>query len=184
MKLKIRDDFYLSSVHPNDKAAYINYFNEDQTISDAISVIPYPYTEADADWWIERRLKFLQDYGKEISFAIRDRQGHLIGSIGVDDFKLGTTHRAEVGYWLAKLYRGQGIMTDALGVFVEYALNNLQLTRLTVHSLDFNHASARVLEKNGFKREGCLRQHERTKKGIFDVLAWGLLKSEWQPLPR
>jgi [ribosomal protein S5]-alanine N-acetyltransferase len=180
MKLKIRDDFYLSSVHPQDKAAYIDYLNEDQTISDAISVIPYPYTEAHADWWIERRLKFLQDYGKEISFAIRDRQDHLIGSIGVDDFQIGTTHRAEVGYWLAKAFRGRGLMTDALAVFVEYAWNNLQLTRLTVHTLDFNHASARVLEKNGFKREGHLRQDERTKKGIFDVFAWGLLKSEWQ----
>jgi RimJ/RimL family protein N-acetyltransferase len=116
MKLKIRDDFYLSSIHPQDKAAYLKYFNEDRTISDAISVIPYPYTEADADWWIKRRLKFLQDYGTEISFAIRDRQGHLIGSIGVDDFKIGTTHRAEVGYWLAKAFRGRGLMTSPFKV--------------------------------------------------------------------
>ncbi len=71
MKLNLRDNFYLSSIRPDDQIAYLNYFNEDKTISDAISVIPYPYTEADADWWIQRRLKFLQDNEIEISFALR-----------------------------------------------------------------------------------------------------------------
>ena len=182
MKLNVCDDFYLSSICPDDKAAYLKYFNEDKTISDAIECIPYPYKESDADWWIQRRLKFLQDNEQEISFALRNPKGNLIGSIGVDDFEIGATHRAEVGYWLAKTYRGRGLMTDALSVFIEYAFNNLQLTRLTVHTLDFNHASARVLEKNQFKQEGYLRQHERTQNGIFDTLVWGLLKSEWQQL--
>lgn len=180
MKLNVRDNFYLSSINSDDKAAYLKYFNDDQSISDAISVIPYPYEESDADWWIQRRLKFLQENGQEISFALRNYEGYLIGSIGVDDFQIGATHKAEVGYWLAKAYRGQGLMSDALGVFIEYAFNNLNLTRLTVHTLDFNKASARVLEKNRFKLEGCLRQDERTQNGIFDSLAWGLLKSEWQ----
>ena len=178
MKLKVRNDFYLSSVHPHDKPAYLKYFNEDKTISDAISVIPYPYQEADADWWIQRRLNFLQDCQKEISFAIRNREGYFVGSIGVDDFKIGTTHKAEVGYWLAENYRSQGLMTDALYIFVKYAFDNLQLTRLTAHTLDFNRASARVLEKNRFKQEGCLRQDEKTQNGIFDTFAWGLLKSD------
>lgn len=180
MKLNVRDNFYLSSINSDDKAAYLKHFNDDQSISDAISVIPYPYEESDADWWIQRRLKFLQENGQEISFALRNYEGYLIGSIGVDDFKIGATHKAEVGYWLAKAYRGKGLMTDALGVFIEYAFDNLQLTRLTVHTLDFNHASARVLEKNQFQQEGYLRQDERTQNGIFDTLAWGLLKSEWQ----
>ena len=180
MKLEVRDNFYLSSVSPHDKTAYLKYFNEDKTISDAISVIPYPYKESDADWWIQRRLKFLQDYGKEISFAFRNCEGNLIGSIGVDDFKIGKTHSAEVGYWLAKEYRSRDLMTEALGIFVKYAFNSLQLIRLTAHTLDFNYASTRVLEKNRFKREGGLRQAERNQNGIFDVFAWGLLKSEWQ----
>jgi [ribosomal protein S5]-alanine N-acetyltransferase len=179
MKLNVRDNFYLTSIHPNDKAAYLEHFN-DKSISDAIPVIPYPYQESDADWWIQRRLKFLQENGKEISFALRNPNGYLIGSIGVDDFKIGETHKAEIGYWLAKAYRGQGLMSDALRVFIEYAFNNLKLTRLTVHTLDFNKASARVLEKNRFKLEGCLRQHERTQNGIFNTLAWGLLKDDWQ----
>ena len=177
MKLTIRDNFYLSSTHPNDKAAYLEHFI-DKSISDAIPCIPYPYTESDADWWIQRRLKFLRENGKEISFALRNPEGYLIGSIGVDDLKIGETHRAEVGYWLAKPYRGQGLVSDALGVFIKYAFSNLEVTRLTAHTLDFNKASARILEKQKFKLEGCLRQHTKTQNGLFDTLAWGLLKIE------
>lgn len=177
MKLKVISDFYLSSTNSNDKAAYLKHLN-DKSISDAIPVIPHPYTESDADWWIKRRLKFLGENGKEISFALRNSEGYLIGSVGVDDFKIGETHRAEVGYWLAKAYRGQGLMSDALGVFIQYGFSNLEVTRLTAHSLDFNHASARILEKHKFKREGCLRKHTKTRNGIFDTFAWGLLKGE------
>lgn len=115
---------------------------------------------------------------KEISFALRNPQGYLIGSVGVDDFKIGTTHRVEVGYWLAKAYQDQGLINDALSVFIQYAFNNLEVTRLTAHTLDFNVASAKILEKNRFKLEGCLRQHTRTRNGIFDTFVWGLLKSE------
>ena len=104
--------------------------------------------------------------------------GYLIGSMGVDDLDIAGTHRAEVGYWLAPAYRGKGLISDALGVFVEYAFNNLEVTRLTAHTLDFNKASARVLEKNRFTLEGCLRQHTKTRNGLFDILAWGLLKSD------
>ncbi|MGL6342841.1 MAG: GNAT family N-acetyltransferase, partial [Waterburya sp.] len=82
MKLNVRDNFYLSSINSDDKAAYLKHFNDDQSISNAIPVIPYPYRESDADWWIQRRLKFLQENEKEISFALRNYEGYLIGSIG------------------------------------------------------------------------------------------------------
>ncbi len=177
MELNVRSDFYLTSVCSSDKAAYLEHLN-DKSISDAIPILPYPYTEAAADWWIQHRFNLLSENGKEISFALRNPEGYLIGSVGVDDFKIGRTHRAEVGYWLAKAYRGQGLASDALGVFIKYAFDNLEVTRLIAHTLDFNTASARTLEKNNFKLEGRLRQHTKTRNGVFDTFVWGLLEGE------
>ena len=177
MKLNVRDGFYLSSICRKDKAAYLEHLN-DKTISDTIPLLPYPYTESMADWWIQHRINFLNRNQKEITFALRNPKGYLIGSVGVDDMNIGETHRAEVGYWLASAYRGKGLISDGLGVFIKYAFNDLQVTRLTAHTLDFNTASARVLSKNRFKLEGCLRQHTKTRNGLFDTLAWGLLKSD------
>lgn len=177
MKLHIRDGFHLTSIRPTDKAAYLEHL-QDRSISDLIPVIPYPYTEAAADWWIQHRVEFLKASGKEISFALRNPEGYLIGSIGVDDFTVGKEHKAEIGYWLSQAYRRQGLATDGLRVFIQYAFDNLELIRLTAHTLDFNTPSMRVLEKNRFKLEGCLRQHTRTRNSIFNTLAYGLLRDE------
>ncbi|MBW4654645.1 MAG: GNAT family N-acetyltransferase [Kaiparowitsia implicata GSE-PSE-MK54-09C] len=177
MEFRVRNGFCLTSIRSGDRAAYLEHLN-DRSISDSIPALPYPYTAAAADGWIQHRLEFLTTYGKEISFALRNPTEDLIGSVGVDDFRLGQTHRAEVGYWLATAYRGQNLMSDALGVFVSYAFDHLELTRLTAHTLAFNVPSAKVLEKNKFKHEGCLRHHTQTRNGIFDTLVWGLLKGE------
>ncbi len=99
--------------------------------------------------------------------------------ICTDDYhRYDRQQRAEIGYWLAKAYRGQGLATDALRVFVQYAFDNLEVIRLTAHVIDFNTASIKVLEKNRFKLEGCLRQHTKTQNGIFNTFAYGLLKGE------
>jgi RimJ/RimL family protein N-acetyltransferase len=35
----------------------------------------------------------------------------LISGLGFDALTIGKSHRAEIGYWLAKPYWGRGIMT-------------------------------------------------------------------------
>ncbi|MGH9880451.1 MAG: GNAT family N-acetyltransferase, partial [Pyrinomonadaceae bacterium] len=87
-------------------------------------------------------------------------------------------HRVEFGYWLARPYWGQGIMTDAVRVFVRYAFSELGLLRLTAHVFESNIASARVLEKNGFKLEGHLREHFIKDGKLIDVRFYGLLKED------
>ena len=45
-------------------------------------------------------------HGHPVHFAIRGDDDQLIGGCGFDGLTYG--HRAEVGYWLAKPYWGQG----------------------------------------------------------------------------
>jgi ribosomal-protein-alanine N-acetyltransferase len=179
MQLSVSDGFYLSEVQPLDKEAYLEYFNDGE-ISACTPLIPYPYTQEAADWWISHRAKFRKQWGKEISFVIRNTEGMLIGAVGAEDFPLGESHRAEVGFWLARDYRRRGITTAALSVFVSYAFEQLGVVRLTAHTLDFNIASARVLEKNRFRPEGLLRKHTRIRNELFDTVAYGLLKEDWR----
>jgi RimJ/RimL family protein N-acetyltransferase len=179
MLLNIGNDLHLSSLRLTDIDAYLKHLNDGGEISACTPVIPYPYTEDAASWWIRHRIEFTELAGREISFAIRNAEGVLIGSVGADDFRIGESHRAEVGFWVAKAYRSRGIATSALRVFIRYAFEQLDLSRLTAHTLVFNTASARVLEKNGFQVEGCLRKHTRINGNLFDTLACGLLKEDW-----
>ena len=176
LKIKVRDRIYLSGVSRADKPALLEHL-QIRDIHDRTMNIPYPYSGADADWWLSKRIEHTNRQGKESTFAIRDA-GKLIGVVGADSFELGMTHRAEIGYWLAKPYWGQGVMTDAVRTFVRYAFAELEVVRLIAHVFSFNVSSARVLEKNGFRLEGCLRKHFCKDGQLIDARFYGLLKGE------
>jgi [ribosomal protein S5]-alanine N-acetyltransferase len=176
-RLKFGDGFHLSSVRLNDKFALLKHFESKEIYLTTLN-IPYPYSGADADQWLSRRIENTRRQGQEVTFAVRKGDGEMIGAIGADSFEVGASHRAEIGYWLARPYWGQGIMTDAVGVYVRYAFDDLKLLRLTAHVFDFNVGSARVLEKNGFKLEGRLRKHFRKEEKLYDAHFFGLLKED------
>jgi RimJ/RimL family protein N-acetyltransferase len=179
LKINVREGIYLSPVTLADKPALLEHLRT-REIHDTTLTIPYPYSKADADWWIKKRIEQARKQGKELTFAMRDA-GKLIGVVGADNLEAGTAaHRAEVGYWLAKPYWGQGLTTDAVRAFVSYAFTELQVLRLTAQVFEFNIASARVLEKNGFTLEGRLRKHLCKDGQLIDVRFYGLLKDELQ----
>ena len=175
--LRFRNGFHLSSVRLDDKFALLEHFKAKE-IYDSTLNIPYPYSEADADKWLNRRIESTQRQGQEVTFAIREDHGEMIGAVGADSFEVGGSHRAEIGYWLARPYWGRGIMTDAVRAYIRYAFDDLKLLRLTAHVLAFNVGSTRVLEKNGFKLEGRLRKHFRKGERLHDAYCFGLLREE------
>lgn len=176
-KIKVRDGVHLSSIRHADKAALLEHLRSKDVYNTTLT-IPHPYFAAHADSWIQKRIEQSQRLGREVSFAIRDEEGKLVGVIGADSLELGTTHKAEIGYWLAKPFWGQGIMTDAVRAYVAYGFGELQLLKLTAHTFEFNVGSARVLEKNGFKLEGHLRKHFMKDGDLLDARFYGLLKED------
>ena len=103
IRLEVTDEFYLSPIVRTDKAAYLEHF-ADPEIAHNLLAIPFPYTEADADWWLDR---CEQSIGSPMmNFALRTPSGYLIGAIGVVGALSADAHGAEFGYWLARSYRG------------------------------------------------------------------------------
>jgi RimJ/RimL family protein N-acetyltransferase len=70
-------------------------------------------------------------------------------------------------------------MSEAVGATVGYAFTTLPLNRLYAHHMTRNPASGRVLERNGFQREGVLRQRVRKWGRYEDVALWALLREDW-----
>ena len=152
------DHFYISEIVSSDKPAYIELFNVKQ-IYDMTLAIPFPYTEADAEWWVNHVAELTQKQGHSVNWAIRRENGTLIGGIGFHDFELGKSHRAELGYWLAQPYWGHGLMTEAVKAVSDFGFNHFGLSRITAGVFIYNPGSARVLEKSGFQLEGVLRKY-------------------------
>ena len=176
-KITVRDGFYLSGLLLTDKPALLEHLSS-KDVYETTLTIPYPYSEADADWWLQKRIAHNGKQGKEVSLAIRDVGGKLIGVVSADNLELGTTHKAEIGYWLARQYWSKGIMTDAVKAYVKYAFEQLGLLKLVAHVFELNIGSARVLEKAGFKLEGRLRKHFRKDGKLLDARIYGLLKED------
>lgn len=117
----------------------------------ATSNVPSPYPPDGAVTWIQAGLKKREE-GTELTFAIL-LDGEPIGACGLVgiDRAAGV---AELGYWVGKPYWGLGAASEAARQLADLALGELGFTRLTSHCLVRNPASARVLEKAGFRYLG------------------------------
>ncbi len=175
MKIIVSEKCSLTEFRPSDKPALIEHLN-DKEIYDRTLRIPYPYTEKDADEWLGIIAKATQQQGRPVHFAIRNAEDYLIGGCGFNDFQMGKSHRAEIGYWIAKPFWGQGIMTAVVRRACEYAFEEFGLVKIIAHVNATNPASARVLEKCGFEQEGYLRKHHLKDGQFLDVRLYARLR--------
>ena len=88
--------------------------------------------------------------------------------------------RAEIGYGLASFAWGQGYMNEALRALLDYGFHQLNLNRIEADIDPRNEASARTLERLGFRKEGYLRERWIVGDEVSDTALYGLLQREWK----
>lgn len=88
---------------------------------------------------------------------------------------------AAIGYCFDAAAWGRGYATEAARAVLEWAFATLDLNRVQAETDTRNAASARVLEKLGFVREGTLREDCVVDGEVSDSWVYGLLRREWQP---
>jgi ribosomal-protein-alanine N-acetyltransferase len=118
--------------------------------------------------------------GSSFQLAIEISANHtVIGTCSVIHIHR-TSRRAEIGYALARPFWGVGYMNEALSVLFDYLFFTLDLNRLEADIDPRNVASARVLERLGFQKEGFLPERWIVADEVSDSALYGLLKSAWQ----
>lgn len=116
---------------------------------------PYPYSEQDAIFFLERNRMSGGSYFQR-DFLIWS-EGHIVGVIGLSDIDMDNMN-AHVGYWIGRKYWNMGYASESLSMICQFAEKNLHLRKLYTRVLDFNLRSLRVLMKNGFVVEGFIRE--------------------------
>jgi RimJ/RimL family protein N-acetyltransferase len=115
---------------------------------------------------------------------------HLFGIfVAADDRHVGNLkvgpvderhRRADVSYFLGDAAaRGRGLAADAVAQGVRFAFEGLGLEKLSAGVYAENAASARVLEKCGFVREGVRREHVVFEGRRSDTYEYGLTRADW-----
>jgi ribosomal-protein-alanine N-acetyltransferase len=85
--------------------------------------------------------------------------GRIAGRITLNNILRGPLQSCFVGYWVAAARAGRGVATEAVRQVLRVAFRELGLHRVEAFTRVDNHASQRVLERNGFTPVGVSRRH-------------------------
>ena len=145
-------EYIIRNWRMEDAPSIAEYANNRKIWLNLRDAFPHPYGLQDAESFISGSI----ESNPKTVFAIAT-QSKAIGSIGLLLGKDVHRFTAEMGYWLAEPFWGKGIMTQAVKRLTAYGIHDLRLHRIFAEPYTTNPASARVLEKAGFTREGILR---------------------------
>ena len=123
---------------------------DNKKVSDSLKdLFPHPYSEEDATSFIDLCIQ----HNPQQNFAI-EHHGAFCGVIGLIPQDDVYRKSAEIGYWLGEPYWGKGIATKAVRLVTDYGFKELGFARIQSGIFEYNPASMRVLEKNGYQKEG------------------------------
>lgn len=134
---------------------------------------------AQAEAAMEKTLEGYRD-GSALRLAIELREtGEMIGNFTLYNFS-ETNRRCDVGYALAQPHWRQGYLGEAMTAGLDYAFTALDLMRIEADIDPRNEASAKLLERKAFQKEGYLRERWIVNGEICDTVFYGLLRRDWE----
>lgn len=150
-----------------------HYANNEKIACWLRDAFPYPYMHADAEGYV---LACAAD--DEVAQLCRAVviNGHAVGGVGVFVERDVYRKSAELGYWLAEEYWGQGVMTAAVRLLCAEAFDKFDIVRIHAEPFAGNAGSRRVLEKAGFALEGVKRQSVWKNGELQDSCIYALLR--------
>lgn len=152
--------------------AFINDFEVKQFLAPGI---PYPLTREDEEKFFANN-SGLKD---TCSFAIETLDGRYIGGCGIHEVDWKNSV-CEAGIFIGdKTLWGKGYGTDAFGVLIRFAFEQMNLNKVKLRVYDFNQRGIKSYVKLGFKHEGAMRQELFRDGQYHDIVMMGLLREEW-----
>lgn len=156
----------------------IVWYANNREVAKYTANIPHPYAEKDAVFWLNMANAGVKQ-NNHFVFALRDKETNaFMGGMGLRlhaQFK-----RAELGYWLAEPFWGQGFTTEAAAAVIRFGFEQLKLRKINARHIVVNGASGKVMVKNGMQLEGTLRREMVRDGKEHDVMVYGLLAEEFE----
>ena len=125
----------------------------------------------------------VEEEGSGARFAIETRDNNeFVGWCSM--FRWTPIYRSlGIGYCFDEPAWGKGYATEAVRAMLQWGYGALDLNRVDAELDTRNAASARVLEKLGFEREGLRREDCIVSGEVSDSWIYGLLRRDWNADP-
>jgi len=140
-----------------------------------------PFTEEQAVDFIEQMKAVTPgEIGQWLQLGLElKNDGTLIGDVAFQIIK--DSHRqAEIGMTLAAPYHGKGYGVEAVSALVDYLFHDLAVHRVIANCDPANTPAHHLLERVGFRREGCFIDSLWYKGGWASELWFAILDREWR----
>ncbi|AVV40352.1 GNAT family protein [Streptomyces sp. ID05-04B] len=105
--------------------------------------------------------------------------GRLVGGALLLNFDAGSGN-CEVGCWLEPAATGRGLITRAVRVLIDHAVEQRGIQRVEWIASAGNTASLNVARRLGMTRDGVRRQAHPYRGERHDLEVWSVLAQEWR----
>lgn len=90
--------------------------------------------------------------------------------------------RSELGYAMLPEFWGRGIMSEAIQAVLDFGFNQMGFNSIEADINPANEASAKILLRNGFQKEGYIRESVFWNGEFLDTEMYSMLHSDWKKL--
>ncbi|HAS41587.1 MAG TPA: GNAT family N-acetyltransferase [Microscillaceae bacterium] len=163
----------LRTLQETDARDLARHVNNKKIWDNLRDYIPFPYTEEDAKSFIASVANENPVYTFVITY-----EGQVCGVMGLVAQQDVYKKSASIGYWVSEDYWGKGIASTALELATHYGLYQLGHIRIDTSVFEYNPASMRVLEKNGYVKEGIFRKAIFKNNQIWDEHRYAIVRED------
>lgn len=105
--------------------------------------------------------------------------GDIAGVFNLSEIVRGCFQNAYLGFYAMASYSGKGYMSSGLKMILNDAFNNIQLHRIEANVQPGNIKSLRLIEANGFRKEGYSPRYLQINGKWCDHERWAITAEEW-----
>lgn len=164
-------DFILRPWEISDTNNLVLYANNENIARFMTNQFPHPFTLEHAQAFINNATQHQPT--KIFAITVNNQ---AVGGIGIHPQADIYCNNAELGYWLAQPFWGQGIATKAIKQMVDYGFKTFNINRIYARPYGNNIASQKVLQKAGFMLEATLQNTILKNEVLLDELIYAKRK--------
>ena len=105
---------------------------------------------------------------------------NIVGTINLSQIFRKAFQNAYLGYALGAGFTGNGYMTEAVELALNFAFDDLKLHRVEANVQPSNKPSIAVLQRCGFSKEGFSRRYLKIGGRWRDHERWAIIRDDWE----
>jgi [ribosomal protein S5]-alanine N-acetyltransferase len=172
----------LRPIEEDDVKEVFRWQNDPESSGDYENPRPVSWLEFQ-EWKKQQAEDRASGKDKSGSFIIETRGDRKI-SVGMISYRYPARFAEssiEIGYEIAKpAERKKGYASEAVKLMVDYLYLTKNVNRIQAHAITENMGSVKALEKNGFQREGVIREFHFSRGKFRDYYSFSILRKEWK----